>query len=291
MKTPPPDFDPEWYSAVNPDLRSLSTLELAGHFRRFGLSEGRVCSRITGRHDLVALIEPDDQVLEIGPFTTPLVRGGGVKYFDILDGRGLLERASRIGYPVAWNPRIDFVSPVGDLSVVEGRFDVVVGSHVIEHQPDLVRHLRDVSRILGVSGRYLLVIPDKRYCFDHFIAESTIAGIIEAHVESRTHHAVASIVEHSALVTHNDSEEHWAGNHGRPRASESTDWVTIAMREAVEARSSRTFVDVHAWQFTPHGFRDIIELLLELGLSPLSVEAVYPTPRGSPEFCAVLRLA
>lgn len=288
MKPTPPDFDPLVYRDAHPDLRSLSDAELVAHFRHFGLAEGRACSRITGRHDLVALIESGDRVLEIGPFTTPLVRGGNVKYFDILDDRGLLERATRIGYPVAANPPIDFVSPTGDLSIIDGSFDVIVGSHVIEHQPDLIRHLRDVARILEPNGRYLLVVPDKRYCFDHFIPESTIARVIEAHVESRRVHAVASIIEHTALVTHNDSTLHWAGDHGRPRVSESNDWVRHALRDAVEARRSGAFVDVHAWQFTPAGFRSMIEVLGVLKLCPLGVEAVYPTPRGSPEFCAVL---
>ena len=127
------------------------------------------------------------------------------------------------------------------------------------------------------------------FWFDHFIPESTIAQIIAAHLESRTTHSVASIVEHTALLTHNDSQRHWAGDHGRPRWVDSKDWVIKGIAEFEEAKRTNKFVDVHAWQFTPPSFRATLKLLAEVGLSPFAVEAVYPSLRGSPEFFAVLR--
>jgi SAM-dependent methyltransferase len=289
MRKPPTEFDVSLYRDSNPDLRRLSDAELVSHFQSFGLLEGRQACSVGGRGDLAALIEPHDDVLEIGPFTTPLVHSKRVKYFDILDREQLLDRARRIGYPIGSNPVIDFVSPVGDLSIVAGTFDVVVSSHVIEHQPDLIRHLQDVARLLQPCGHYLMVIPDKRYCFDHFIPESTIARIIAAHLESRITHAVVSIVEHTVMLTHNDSQRHWVGDHGQPRWRDSKDWVMKGIREADEAMQRQQFVDVHAWQFTPHTFRATLGLLADVGLSPFAVEAVYPTLRGSPEFCAILR--
>lgn len=291
MKKPPAEFDAALYRAMNPDLREFSDEQLRAHLQSFGLAEGRHCCSIVGRGNLAALIEPEDRVLEIGPFTTPLVCGSHVKYFDILDHDELRERATRIGYPIAANPPIDFVSAGGDLSIVTGTFDVIVSSHVIEHQPDLVRHVRDVARLLGPHGRYLLVIPDKRYCFDHFIPASTIAGVLEAHLEVRTTHACASIIEHAAMLTHNESRRHWAGDHGWPRWMDSKDWITKGIQQSEEAKRTHRLLDVHAWQFTPESFREILGLLAEVGLSPLTVEAVYPTLRGSQEFCAVLRRA
>ncbi|UXN58750.1 hypothetical protein [Phyllobacterium zundukense] len=52
-----------------------------------------------GRAELVSFIERRNTVLEIGPFTNPVYRGKNVKYFDVLDKHGLLDRAARIGYP------------------------------------------------------------------------------------------------------------------------------------------------------------------------------------------------
>ncbi len=156
------------------------------------------------------------RVLEIGPFCNPCMTGRNVRYFDVLDRAGLLKRAAEQGYLVVSAPKIDFVSPVGDLSVVDATFDAVVSSHCIEHQPDLVAHLAEVARILEPGGRYFLLVPDKRFCFDHFLAPSTVAGVVDAWKEGRKVHRLASVLEHRALTTHNDTARHWAGDHADP---------------------------------------------------------------------------
>ncbi len=49
------------------------------------------------------------------------------------------------------------------------------------------------------------------------------------------------------------------------------------------------YVDVHAWQFTPATFREVMGALAAIGLVGLTCERVYDTPFGSNEFTAVLR--
>ena len=48
-------------------------------------------------------------------------------------------------------------------------------SHCIEHQVELVRHLKlkAVSRLLSPLGVYLMLVPDYCFCFDHFQTAST----------------------------------------------------------------------------------------------------------------------
>lgn len=238
------------------------------------------------RANLTSLIGTKESVIEIGPFTNPAVKGRNVKYFDVLDKAGLLERARRIGYNFDNAVDIHYVSPVGDLAVVNDKFDVCLSSHCIEHQPDLIHHISQVERILKTGGRYLLIVPDKRYCFDHFIGESTIADILDA--QGRKVHSLRSIVEHRALTTHNEPHRHWIGDHGAPAFTYSIDTVRSAILEHTEAAGA--YVDVHAWQFTPSSFRMIFDLLLNLGLVKLKVERVYSTPHNLFEFCAVLSL-
>jgi hypothetical protein len=145
--------------------------------------------------------------------------------------------------------------------------------------------LNQVARILAPKGRSLLVIPDKRYCFDHFIAESSIADFIGA--RGSKVHSAKSVIEHIALATHNDPIRHWVGDHGVPRFRGNLSSVSVAMGEF--DNSGGAYIDVHAWQFTPQSFRSGIEVLSSLGLIGLEVERVYATPHNTFEFCAILK--
>lgn len=238
------------------------------------------------REKLFSAIRAGDAVLEIGPFTNPNVMGPNVKYFDVLSKSDLIERAKSAGYPIVNAVDIDFVSASGDLSIVGENFDIVISSHCIEHQPDLIRHFRNVSELLRPGGRYLIVAPDKRYCFDHFIPPSAVFELVEAFDEQRKLHTMENVVRHIARTTHNDASRHWSGDHGEPGSFENPALLERARRAFEEHRGE--YFDVHAWQFTPSTFREAIELLHRYEYLPLVPMAVYETPRNSFEFCAVL---
>lgn len=281
---PPLPFEPNVYRELYRDLRSMTEAELKRHYDRWGLHEGRRSHALASRSDFAALAGEVD-VLEIGPFDSPLLRGPRVRYFDVLDRAGLIERASRLGRRGSGVPeQIHYVSGTGDLSIVDGTFDAVLSSHVVEHQPDLVRHLRAVTRCLRPGGAYLLLVPDKRYCFDHFLPTSTIADVLEAHHAQRVVHSLKSQIEHAALTTHNNAQKHWKGEHGKPpRLLESTRETVARYRSEPAA-----YVDVHSWCFTPESFGELMRLLRELSYIELKVAAIYPTLEDTNEFWAIL---
>ena len=237
------------------------------------------------RADFVASVPVDKPVLEIGPFDRPWLSGPEVRYFDVLSQEGLKARA-------ATEPRrrpsrcpfIHYVSPTGDLSIVDAQFSAVFSSHCIEHQPDLIRHLREVGRLLLPGGHYYLIVPDKRFCFDHFIPETQIEDITAA--KGRTHHTERKIEEHALALTHNNNVLHWLGIHGRASPDDPT---ARARHEDFMKRSrSGEYVDVHAWQFTPGQFRDRMQKLFGDGEIPLEPERVHNTGFAKIEFMAVL---
>jgi SAM-dependent methyltransferase len=287
MRNLPKDFDPVLYRSLHADLAEMGNDDLASHWRIHGEREGRTSSQPFSRSDLIKLVAEDADVLEIGPFTTPVLRGPRVRYFDVMGTDGLVARAKSIGYNVENPPHIDFISPRGDLAVVDRRFDIVLSSHCIEHQPDFIAHLQQIRRILNPGGYYFLIVPDKRYCFDHFITESTLAGIISAHLERRTVHTLKSVIEHRAYLTHNDAGRHWIGDHHAPILSHNLEPIVHAIQEF--ERANGAYIDVHAWQFTPASFKTIMMQLCQLKMTELHPLRVYPTIRNSLEFCAILR--
>ena len=228
----------------------------------------------------------DGLILEIGPLNRPTVTGPNVRYFDLLPTAELRAKAKAANLDPSSVPVIDYWDSHGNLGIIKERFASVVSSHVVEHQPDLVRHLNSVASLLDESGKYFLVIPDKRYCFDHFLPESRLTEIVRAHNEGRTVPDLYSVIEHKSLITHNDPAKHWRGKSGLRYENLKQKWEG-AGREFAEARGA--YIDVHIWQFTPESFVAMIDGLSQLGLINFHVESTFRTPRNTLEFYCILR--
>jgi len=284
MRPPPPTIDPDLYRASDPALAALDDEAAIAHYIAHGRDKGVIASPLALRENLVSFIEDDASVLEIGPYNRPLKRGPRVDYLDVLDAEQLRARARDHGLDPDGVP--DVIHHIGELESVDRHYDAVLSRHAIEHQPDLVHHLRQIERILAPGGGYFLIIPDKRYCFDHFIAESTIADVLQAHHERRRSHTLKSVIEHRALTVHNEHKRHWLGEHGN-RLRNRTARVEAALREYEAANGA--YIDVHAWYFTPDAFGSIITTLHELGLIGLELAGLYDPARDRNEFCAILR--
>ena len=272
-----PEFDPAFYRAHHADLATFSDEQLIEHYRLHGKSEGRRCAAMAEHPPFLDALRDIKPTLEIGPFYRPAFRGEGVRYLDFMDTAALRARAVTVGGDPAGVPHIDYV---GSLADVGEKFRLVFSSHSIEHQPDLLRHLLEVSAVLEDGGLYALLIPDCRFCFDHFLPVSNIGEVFAAHEERRTRHPLAKVIEHFALTTHNEAPRHWQGDHGE------VIFDIGRVHDAIHAHKSGQYVDVHGWQFTPDSFREIVSRTESITkLRPLRV---YQTPVGNVEFCAIL---
>ena len=229
----------------------------------------------------------DGAVLEIGPLNRPLINGEFMRYFDILSTSELRSRAASEGLDSNSVPEIHYWHPNGSLAEVPDRFKNIVSSHCLEHQPDFIKHLNEVSNLLiDYESRYWVIIPDKRYCFDALIPESSIVEIVSANLEMRVTPTLLKVIEHRALTTHNDSIRHWLGDHGENTVDLKLKWER-AINEFESAQGN--YIDVHCWQFTPESFVSTIKSLLALDLIEFEIEEIFSTPANSLEFSAVLK--
>ncbi|MBD2700572.1 class I SAM-dependent methyltransferase [Spirosoma sp. BT702] len=241
------------------------------------------------RSTFLSLIPTNAKSLEIGPFSNPHLRGPNVYYFDVDNKEDIIKRAIAVNYVIADNlPDIHYVSPTGDLSIIEDTFDVVYSAHCIEHQPDLIKHLIDVEKLFNSGGKYYITIPDKRYSFDALLPTLDLGSVVEAYEEKRKVHQLANLIRHQALVVHNSPIRHWLSMHGTPGNSNAiVSHTRQALNQFKEAKGA--YVDTHAWRFTPESFREIITQLNELNYINLQIERLYPTAFASNEFYAILK--
>ena len=238
------------------------------------------------RISFAGLVPPDRSSLEIGPFAAPLLSGDLVKFADVLDADDLRIRANEHGLDSTKVPKIDFIVQPNDLSSINMKFEIVLTSHAIEHQPNLLGHLKQVADLLKKDGRYFILIPDHRYCFDHFQTPSTIVDVLAAYQENRNRHSISAVIRHNAFTTHNDSIRHWNGDHFDEQPG-----AVSRIRNASQLFNEHQteYLDCHAWYFTPESWSEIIELLRQLGLIDFEVERLYKTRENSLEFWTILK--
>lgn len=225
-------------------------------------------------------------ILEIGPWYTPFFRGANVKYFDVITSEGLRNKANRFNLPIDNIPeKIDFVSPNGSWKCVKENFDLIYSSHVIEHQTDFIRHLQEAEGHINPGGAYVLVIPDKRYCFNYFDPETTLEDVLTAYLEKRTRHSIGALLR-GFSATHNDVLQHWEGNHGCRKKYSKGDIDRIA-NEYFKSLEGE-YVDAHEWFFTPDSFNKIINQLIDVGLLSFSRVEIRQTEFNTNSFGAYL---
>ena len=248
------------------------------------LAQGRNCC---GCREFILSRLKDCKILEIGPLHNPFFKGDNVKYLDVLNAEGLLAKAKFHGLPTGNVPKhIDYVSPDGSWEGIEEKFDLIYGSHLLEHQTDLVKHLRDVERHVHLGGAYVLVVPDKRYCFNFYDPCTKLEEVLAAYYERRKRHSLATLIR-AVCATHNDVRLHWQGEHGTPGVL-STEALTKVVDE-YRASMSGDYIDAHAWYFTPESLVDILQELKRLGLVSFKSLALANTVKGTNVFYVCVR--
>lgn len=129
---------------------------------------------------ILSRIQPESQIgLEIGLLSKPIVTkeqaDGNIRYVDyasaetlreILKDEALIATDAIIDVDLLWGDRT-----LLDLLAGE-QVDYIIASYVIEHVPDMIGWLKELSEVLRDDGMLSLAIPDKRYTFD-FIRELT----------------------------------------------------------------------------------------------------------------------
>ena len=230
--------------------------------------------------EIRSLFDTSGHCLEIGPSYNPLLPkadGFSVKTVDYCDAADL--RSKYKDHPDVDESKIEDVDyvwqgePLSTL-VDQSKFDIVVASHVIEHTPDMLGFLIECEKLLSPNGQLVLVVPDRRRCFDFFRPASTTGSVLQAYFESRQRHTAGSAFDFIANYTNlkPSSPEAPAGTFTLPND------VVAAMRGCERFREASGYKDCHAWVYTPSSFRLVVSDLFNVGLLKLCEVDFWETP-------------
>ncbi|MFT4262304.1 MAG: methyltransferase domain-containing protein [Nocardioides sp.] len=234
--------------------------------------------------------------LEIGPLDSPFAErpASDVRYVDVFDTRGirehyqddgnvLLEMIPEIDYPIIVDGR---VRTLGEAAGPGAPYDWVVASHVIEHVPDVIGWLQQIAGITTDAGRLLLVVPDRRYCFDRHRPPTTSGQAIEAFERGDTRPGTRALYDFFSAAVQVDPHALWEG--APMPGVEAAMYDRVKAWEMVELGNTGEYVDTHVWTFSPRALRDLLDEWAALGLSEWDVVDLRELPH-TVEFRAVLR--
>lgn len=252
------------------------------------------------REQFIGIIPTDARLLEVGPYAKPQFSRPqyNVAYADLYTAEQIKNDVTKYGHTDSSviPDKIDILINTEARPTFETnlKFDYIFSSHNIEHHPDIINHLKEMSHVASSTAtKFFLAVPNKDYCFDHWQESSVFTEMIGAHRDGIVRHRYQKYLQSEIYRAHNDSALHWAGKSGdNPYDREiSPEW--IAQIQEVMQRADKLdteYVDTHAWCFTPASFVRNINLLHALELQPWRVLTVFDTGYGSNEFFAILEL-
>lgn len=292
----PEEFNTDIYRNKYSDLSFFKDQQLVEHYKKFGINEGRTCSQIGSREDFIRLIDQNSGLLlEIGPMDKPILdhkrtNGRSLDHstkdqlIDNCRNEESVDTEKIVDIDYVWNGE-----SYSDL--IPERFNSVISSHNVEHVPDLIHYFNNISGVLIENGLVFLFIPDKRYCFDHFLTETNLLEVIYAHQEKFIRPPMHSILEHEHYITHNDPVRHWKGDNGVIDPDILAHYYNTGYNQLLQRLTAykNTYFDVHVWKFTPFNFRDICNYLYRNRIIDLEIVRLYPTVRNQPEFFCIMK--
>jgi 2-polyprenyl-3-methyl-5-hydroxy-6-metoxy-1,4-benzoquinol methylase len=225
-------------------------------------------------------------IVEIGPLVSPIAgrrQGWNTKIIDVAPKAELMKV-----YPdlpgVETIDEVDFIWHGGSLveavpSEYHGTFDAFIASHVIEHQPDLLSFLDCAETLLRPAGMVILAVPDKRFCFDYF-RPVTLTGDVIAQRNSGRMHSSRAIFNYHAYTVLANLAMVWGQELLEGAAFSLVHTLEQAYSEFAKSEkhdSASSYVDIHAWYFTPASFELMLLELARLGLTDWHIDRIHPT--------------
>jgi len=214
--------------------------------------------------------------LEVGPSYNPTLRradGWNVETIDHASADELREKYAHM-IDTSQVEDVDYISdarPMHEVIARRGEYDFIFASHVIEHIPDMIGFFQSCEQLLKPAGRLILVVPDKRRCFDVMQARTMTGDILEAHRQGATRHspgrAFDFLSNRADMGGHQIWESHWAQKFNLSFHFSQT--IEQAKQAYDEAVNGADYVDIHAWRFVPSSFRSIMQDLERLEMTKL----------------------
>lgn len=222
-----------------------------------------------------------DKVLELGPLHRPIVSKkeiADVKYIDYQSTEALRESNKDnpqvkiediVDLDYIWTPGKSLKDVIGDMY-----FDKIVASQVVEHVPNTIGWLRELFNVVRGGGTIVLGVPDKRYTFDAYRTETSVADLLDYYFNNESIPTTKQIYDCLSLAVKLDDI-----------STEVDCSVPIEQRELLYTKAEalnfasfayfhQKYLDMHCTVWTPASFKNCMMELNDLDVLPNQTEII-----------------
>jgi 2-polyprenyl-3-methyl-5-hydroxy-6-metoxy-1,4-benzoquinol methylase len=205
------------------------------------------------------------KILEIGAFDYPTFSRdeANISYCDYFTKEELFANYNSAKPERVKNAvDIDYVIKDNNFSkYINQKFDLVIANHVIEHVPNIISWMQNISLILNKGGLLFLSVPDKEYTFDKIRPLTSITQTIRNYNENVEAPTIYHVYEHLYFYRPIRANDVWNDNYQHLLHKKRIANSCIAMEIARKEVTNNNYVDVHCNVFTYKSFLEIFEEL------------------------------
>ena len=228
-------------------------------------------------------VDKNKHGLEVGPSYNGICRKSDQYNVDIVDHfneHDLRKKYSHLGNNEIENiEHVDYVWKGESLSgLINKKYDWIVASHVIEHMPNLIDFLKQCESLLNNNGNLVLVVPDKRYCFDHYRQLTCISKVIDVYENNSKTHSKGSYIDHALNSSTRNGGGCWSRYGSLKKKNISLSSKKTPIIDIINSSNNISFdTDIHNWVFTPSSFFLLIHDLNKLGYINIGIKEIKHT--------------
>lgn len=259
--------------------------------RAFPLAVGRRRRYLQSRFDLSKI-----KILELGAMDMPVFYPdeANIEFLDYFSDAefALLSQEGKLSRPLENLVPVEHVAKNRYFAAnISKRYDLIIAAHVVEHIPDPITWLNELSQLLTPNGAIFLAIPDRRYTFDFMRKETSPIELLRQYNRKSDHPDIYAIADFLYYKRNIRAADVWGPS---PELDKLTQTQTYNLPEAMKAAISATthqdsHINVHCSVFSAPTFKGVWQGISEMGLLPLDLQEVAEVGRDGNEFWTLFR--
>lgn len=242
------------------------------------------CFQLTGK-----------KVLELGALDMPTfeVNEAHVDYMDYYSDAEFKGMATKGGLSRPLKSLVSVNHVVKDkyfAGRINERYDLIIAAHVIEHIPDPIAWLAELSDLLTPSGYIFLAIPDRRYTLDYLRRESSPIDLMRSFKSNARLPDVYAVADFYFYKRNINGRDVWRNPaHVSKELGELSPTLPEAFAKAERSLASGSeHVNIHCNVFSYPTFAELWKGISQTGLLHLDLDTIADVQRDGNEFWALL---
>ncbi len=233
------------------------------------------------------------KMLEIGAFASPTFEQSerDIKFMDWSSTEELIQTLEDNPEKAKKVVRVDYaIKDKNFANYIEEKFDLVIANHVVEHIPDLIRWLQNISQILNDEGSIFLAVPHKEYTFDKIRSITSLTQIIRNYLEDLKTPSVYQVFDHIYFRRPiSVGSDVWNNNFQHLIDDKQFNSADEALQVAQRLIAQKGYVDAHCNVFSCESFIEICTELKLSGYINLEVVGFENVKKPYNEFMIILK--